>query len=1155
MKKPILTLFLAIVASVGTIFSTSVTVDGILYDLYVDSPNTSPYYHATVKPNTNYSGDLVIQSSVSYSGHSYSVDAIWHKAFMNCTGITSIIIPSSVKNIYDQAFDGCTGITSIDIPNSVTYIGYNAFGKIPNINFKGSASGSMGQSSPWGALNVNKYAEAPIVYNDATKTKILRCATSATGDLFIPNSVKIIGEEAFLNCSNLNSVHIPSSVAEIKDNAFLECSNTIVYTNTPFVKCGEYAFGLDNEVTIQADIEIKNDTDIVLCNKNDIALTFTVIEDGSLIDKTFSETGDYPFTSIANTPAIVHVVSNRHFIQLPDTTICAGEWIFDGEPLSRYNYLDSDDAPCNWNKDEWMKLGYDPFPQNEYGEYDETLYELFSSWFYEHIHYDAASLPSGVTTYQTIFTNGQRFYSSGTYTKTYTNSQGCDSVVTRNVIVSKAAAPKVIVSPEQDNPNSGSIKLYNKYCTGSEYNEGQYKYYYNNAEYDYFTINGTKYEFSSAIEGEYNEYYHPDGIRVIDEPSHIIENLSAGDYHIVFFTSCDSVVEDVKIEGYAMEIDGVYYTYQEAYHRYDGYPYEAGAVVTYRGASPEAYDEYSGEIIIPESIIWNGSEIPVLYIDPYAFASSKNITTITFKSPVPPICNNVLFTSVTELIHYVPFGSLDAYKQRFGKHWCYYVSGGYTALDSEIHVIKPSQICVTGHATSATITVGNEKIQKHIASCGIMDGEEFGGNIIEYTGLTPNSTYSNVPFYIKTIEGDSDAIALSFSTTALELTTQECKPVSANAAILLAQTNMSDSELSCGFEWKRNDAPSDMAGNKVYCPVANGTMAGRLKNLNDQVYYKYRAFYESAVGKMYYGDWKYIFTGDNAVEFDPILYTYAATAVTEHEATLKGYALEGAEDFTEQGFEYWAESRVKNNKPGLRFKAQLGEKQTVTATGISMKVTLTDLDQGTTYKYRTFAKIGNDTIRGSVMSFTTQGEWVAYTVTFLDKDGNIISTQQIEPGDDAVAPEAPEVEGFRFTGWDTEYTNVQSDLTIHAQYAEIVMVTLVVKSADEEMGTVKGGGEYAEGIKVKITAIPNEGYEFVMWNDGNTDNPRTVTAANKTYTAVFDKKSSGGDDDSDEAIGEVFESSDSEILKFVRNGQLYILRNGEIFNAQGARVE
>ena len=58
-----------------------------------------------------------------------------------------------------------------------------------------------------------------------------------------------------------------------------------------------------------------------------------------------------------------------------------------------------------------------------------------------------------------------------------------------------------------------------------------------------------------------------------------------------------------------------------------------------------------------------------------------------------------------------------------------------------------------------------------------------------------------------------------------------------------------------------------------------------------------------------------------------------------------------------------------------------------------------------------------------------------YTVTFVDWDGTVLSVQEVEPGASAVAPAAPVREGYTFTGWDVDYTDVQSDLIVTAQYA------------------------------------------------------------------------------------------------------------------------
>ena len=62
-----------------------------------------------------------------------------------------------------------------------------------------------------------------------------------------------------------------------------------------------------------------------------------------------------------------------------------------------------------------------------------------------------------------------------------------------------------------------------------------------------------------------------------------------------------------------------------------------------------------------------------------------------------------------------------------------------------------------------------------------------------------------------------------------------------------------------------------------------------------------------------------------------------------------------------------------------------------------------------------------------------------------------------------------------------------------------------VLSSNEEYGTVSGGGTYEENTKITLTATPNQWYQFAKWNDGNTDNPRTVTVIrDETFTAEFE---------------------------------------------------
>ena len=48
-------------------------------------------------------------------------------AFLNCSGLTSLSLPSSLTSIEREAFAGCSGLTSLSLPSSLTSIKYRAF--------------------------------------------------------------------------------------------------------------------------------------------------------------------------------------------------------------------------------------------------------------------------------------------------------------------------------------------------------------------------------------------------------------------------------------------------------------------------------------------------------------------------------------------------------------------------------------------------------------------------------------------------------------------------------------------------------------------------------------------------------------------------------------------------------------------------------------------------------------------------------------------------------------------------------------------------------------------------------------------------------------------------------------------------------------------
>ena len=145
-------------------------------------------------------------------------------------------------------------------------------------------------------------------------------------------------------------------------------------------------------------------------------------------------------------------------------------------------------------------------------------------------------------------------------------------------------------------------------------------------------------------------------------------------------------------------------------------------------------------------------------------------------------------------------------------------------------------------------------------------------------------------------------------------------------------------------------------------------------------------------------------------------------------------------------------------------------------------------------------------------------------------------------------------EGYEFVQWSDGNTEnprtvtVTKDETFTAQFKkkEAPSFTITVLSENEEMGTVMGGGTFKEGEQATIGAFAKEGYEFVQWSDGNTDNPRTVTVTqDETFTAQF------------KVIGEGLEDVNVEqkAIKTFENGQLVIIKNGVKYNALGTKID
>ena len=136
-----------------------------------------------------------------------------------------------------------------------------------------------------------------------------------------------------------------------------------------------------------------------------------------------------------------------------------------------------------------------------------------------------------------------------------------------------------------------------------------------------------------------------------------------------------------------------------------------------------------------------------------------------------------------------------------------------------------------------------------------------------------------------------------------------------------------------------------------------------------------------------------------------------------------------------------------------------------------------------------------------------------YTITVIsanDSMGTVLGGGAYE-ADLQVTITATAEENYHFVSWNDGDTNnpriitLTGDTTFIAYFA-LNNYTATVISANDSMGTVSGGGTYEAGSQVTITATAAEGYRFVSWNDGDTNNPRIVTlTGDTTFIANFER--------------------------------------------------
>ena len=163
------------------------------------------------------------------------VTDIEFNAFYRCDQLQQVALGNNVATIGDEAFGSCKQLKQISIPESVTDIGAGAFGNCPALTAITVAEGNTAYCSDGGIL-FSKDKTTLVQYpagKPETSYTIPAGVTAVQGGAFsgtaltsvtIPESVTVIGRNAFYLCEALTAATVPDGVTSIENGTFSYCS-------------------------------------------------------------------------------------------------------------------------------------------------------------------------------------------------------------------------------------------------------------------------------------------------------------------------------------------------------------------------------------------------------------------------------------------------------------------------------------------------------------------------------------------------------------------------------------------------------------------------------------------------------------------------------------------------------------------------------------------------------------------------------------------------------------------------------------------------------------------------------------------------------------------------------------------------------------------
>ncbi|MBR6552139.1 MAG: leucine-rich repeat protein, partial [Clostridia bacterium] len=170
-----------------------------------------------------------------------TVTVISYGMFMNCPNLTEIVIPDTIKEIETFAFTECTNLEKVVIGSGVEKIGTGAFSNCPKlsqIEIKGTIK-EIGQSAFSGtafSFDENNWENDMLILNNC----LIEIRNFSSDTFVVPEGVTAIAPRLF--GKSLVDITLPESLLAIPNYAFIKCSFSNITIPSKVEYIGEYAF-------------------------------------------------------------------------------------------------------------------------------------------------------------------------------------------------------------------------------------------------------------------------------------------------------------------------------------------------------------------------------------------------------------------------------------------------------------------------------------------------------------------------------------------------------------------------------------------------------------------------------------------------------------------------------------------------------------------------------------------------------------------------------------------------------------------------------------------------------------------------------------------------------------------------------------------------